>query len=96
MRARSIFRLLLVAAFTYLSFQAIRNINLFGLVAGAVLAWNVSEWISRLTAGRSDGRPHGQLRLVAGLVALWAAAVVTDRYYAFMGTTFISACARSR
>jgi hypothetical protein len=70
-----------VATFTYLSFQAIRNINLFGLVAGAVLAWNVSEWIARLSAGR----PHhiaawAAPGFVAGLVALLAVGVVTDRY----------------
>jgi hypothetical protein len=34
----SLFRLLLTAAFTYLSFQAVRNVNLFGLVMGTVLA----------------------------------------------------------
>ncbi len=50
----SVFRMLLMATFTYLSFQAIRNINLFGLVAGAVLGWNVSEWIAKLAVGR----PH--------------------------------------
>jgi hypothetical protein len=44
------FRLLLAAAFTYLSFQAVRNVNLFGLVIGAVLAWNMSEWVAALAA----------------------------------------------
>lgn len=81
-----IFRLLLAATFIYLSFQAIRNINLFGLVAGAVLAWNISEWIARLAARR----PHRMISwiasaLVAGLVAAWAVAIVTDRYYALTG-----------
>ena len=78
--------LLLTATFTYLSFQAIRNINLFGLVAGAVLAWNISEWIARLAAGR----PHRIMAwvaqgLVAGLVASGSVAVVSDRYYALTG-----------
>ena len=45
--------MLLAAAFTNLSFQAVRNINLFGMVAGAVLAWNVGEWAAALAA---DGR----------------------------------------
>jgi hypothetical protein len=88
-RARaSIFRVLLLATFTYLSFQAIRNINLFGLVGGAVLAWNLSEWIARL----SMGRPHRIAAwvapgLVTGLVTLWAVGVVTDRYFVLMGGT---------
>ena len=82
----SIFRLLLTTAFTFLAFQAIRNINLFGLVAGAVLAWNVCEWLSRLAAGR----PHrngawATNGVVTGLVVLWAAAVVSDRYYQLTG-----------
>ena len=34
----SLFRMLLAAAFTYLSFQAVRNISLFAMVGGAVLA----------------------------------------------------------
>jgi tetratricopeptide (TPR) repeat protein len=82
----SIFRLLLLATFTYLSFQAIRNINLFGLVAGAVLAWNVSEWIARLGVGRPQWvRAWVAPGLVTGLVTLWAFGVFTDRYYALMG-----------
>ena len=82
----SIFRLLLTATFTYLSFQAIRNINLFGLVAGAVLAWNISEWIARLAAGRPHRiMPWVAWGLAAGLVAVWAVAVVSDRYYALTG-----------
>jgi hypothetical protein len=88
-RARaSIFRLLLLATFTYLSFQAIRNINLFGLVAGAVLAWNLSEWIARLSMGRPP-RFAGWAApgFVAGLIMLWALAFVTDRYYVLMGNT---------
>ena len=48
----SLFRLLLAAAFTYLSFQAVRNISLFGLVIGAVMGWNMSEWVAAIAAGR--------------------------------------------
>ncbi len=82
----STFRLLIVLIFTYLSFQAIRNINLFGLVAGAVLTWNVSEWIAKLQGGRTP--PVWEWiapAVVAGLVTLWAVGVVTDRYYILMG-----------
>ena len=82
----SVFRLLLLATFTYLSFQAIRNINLFGLVAGVVLAWNVSEWIAKI----QDGRPPNMLQRIApavvgGLVTIWAVGIVTDRYYTVLG-----------
>ena len=100
----SVFRMLLMATFTYLSFQAIRNINLFGLVAGAVLGWNVSEWIARLDGAAASDRGTGSTGLVAGLVALWAVGVVTDRYYALMGdnthfglreTAHVRACRRA-
>ena len=82
----SVFRLLLMGTFTYLSFQAVRNINLFGLVAGSVLAWNLSEWFARLTAERPH-RPGAWVAptLVAGLVTLGAVAVVTNYYYRFTG-----------
>jgi tetratricopeptide (TPR) repeat protein len=82
----SVFRLSLVATFTYLSFQAIRNINLFGVVAGSVLAWNIGEWFGKLAAGRPH-RPTARVApaLVAGLVAIGAFAVVTDRYYMITG-----------
>ena len=84
------FRLLLAAAFTYLSFQAVRNVNLFGLVAGAVLAWNMSEWLAAMAAGRPPDRlrrilvrpVHG---MITAIVVLWGCAVVTDRYYSFAG-----------
>ena len=84
----SIFRLLLAATFTYLSFQAIRNTNLFGLVAGAVLAWNVSEWLAELAAGRAHRIPSWVAPgVVAAFIALWSVGVVTDRYYALTGDT---------
>ncbi len=44
------FALFLAATFDYLALQAIRNINLFGLVAGFVTAWNLGEWTAELTA----------------------------------------------
>jgi tetratricopeptide (TPR) repeat protein len=39
-----LFRLVLAVVFSYLAIQAVRNVNLFGLVAGFVLAWNLGEW----------------------------------------------------
>jgi hypothetical protein len=86
----SLFRMLLGAAFTSLSFQAVRNINLFGLVAGAVLAWNLGEWAAELAQDKPSVRPRrvaGWLpgALVTGLVGIWCLGVVTDRYYALVG-----------
>jgi tetratricopeptide (TPR) repeat protein len=40
----SLFRLLLFAAFSWLSLQATRNTHQFAAVAGAVTAWNFGEW----------------------------------------------------
>jgi hypothetical protein len=82
----TLFRMLLATAFSYLSFQAVRNINIFGLVAGSVLAWNTAEWVATLPAGRAHRIVTWVARtLVAGVIALWAVALVTDRYYALVG-----------
>jgi hypothetical protein len=82
----SLFRLLLSSAFTYLAFQAVRNINLFGLVAGAVLSWNISEGVATLAAGFAYRIMAWVARgLVVSLAALWAASIVTDRYYGLVG-----------
>ena len=42
-RARRFFAMALAVSFSYLALQAIRNINLFGLVAGFVTTWNVGR-----------------------------------------------------
>ncbi len=86
----SAFRMLLTVAFTELCFQAVRNINLFGLVAGTVLSWNLGEWIASVAGERPIGRsgriPDWALpSMVMGLVVLCSVAVVSDRYYAFAG-----------
>ena len=86
----SLFRMLLAAGFTYLSFQAVRNINLFGLVAGTVLAWNVGEWVATLAATGPAARGRRIAAWVArvmvtALVAAWCVGVVTDRYYPLVG-----------
>lgn len=44
----NLFRLLIAAAFAVLSLQAVRNMALFGLVGGAILAWNAGEWAAAL------------------------------------------------
>ncbi len=86
----SLFRMLLAAAFTTLSFQAVRNINLFGMVAGAVLAWNVGEWAAALAAAGPMARPRRIApwtahAMIIGLVAVWGLGVVTNRYYRLAG-----------
>jgi hypothetical protein len=58
-----LFRMLLAAMFGVLAIQAIRNINLFGLVAGYVLACNLGEWaaalhgVARSREGELPGEP---------------------------------------
>ena len=59
----SLFRLLLFAAFSWLSLQATRNSHQFAAVVGAVTAWNFGEWAAvmrerrqmRARARRHDG-----------------------------------------
>jgi tetratricopeptide (TPR) repeat protein len=56
-----LYRILLSAAFSYLALQAVRNANLFALMAGFVLAANLGEWWAELrpehsSASMSRGR----------------------------------------
>ncbi len=44
----SLFRLLLFAAFSWLSLQATRNSHQFAAVVGAVTAWNFGEWAAAI------------------------------------------------
>jgi tetratricopeptide (TPR) repeat protein len=46
------FRLLLFAAFSWLSLQATRNAHQFAAVAGTVTAWNLGEWVAALRKRR--------------------------------------------
>jgi tetratricopeptide (TPR) repeat protein len=78
-RPGGLFRLLLVGAFGYLALNATRNGSLFGLVGGAVLAWNLGEWVSAL--GEPVRVAWGLRAGAAGLLGLWVAALATDRYY---------------
>ncbi|HZZ81070.1 MAG TPA: hypothetical protein VFE62_21390, partial [Gemmataceae bacterium] len=45
-----LFRLSVAAAFSYLALQAMRNLNLFGFVAGVLLSANANEWIMQMDA----------------------------------------------
>jgi tetratricopeptide (TPR) repeat protein len=54
-----LFRMLLAVMFGVLAIQAIRNINLFGLVAGYVLACNLGEWAAMLEpASSGEAKPR--------------------------------------
>ncbi len=75
-----LFRLLLAAAFAYLSFQAMRNLNLFALAAGAVLSWNLSDWAAEIAEERKSARGAGPTvwaarGALACLLAAWLAAI---------------------
>jgi hypothetical protein len=52
------FRLLLFAAFSFLSLQATRNSHQFATVVGTVTAWNFAQWAA---ARRNLGRPDSAL-----------------------------------
>ncbi len=94
-RGWGLFRLLLAVAFGYLALAAVRNINLYGLVAGFVLAWNLGEWAAAL-APRSDGQAAAPgaraltlsltVRVaLAGFVIVWIGAIVSGRFFAATG-----------
>ena len=52
----SVFRLLLFAAFSYLSLQATRNSHQFAAVVGTITAWNFGEWAAALRRRRVEQR----------------------------------------
>ncbi len=74
------FRLLLYAAFSYLSLQATRNSHQFAAVVGSITAWNFGEWAAAiqrrraaLAAAGSSSRPAPESwtpRLVAAAAIL--------------------------
>ena len=84
------FRLFLSVAFGYLGLTADRNSSFFGLVAGTVLAWNVSEWVAALHSevpyrlSRLIASMCGRIGLALILLA-WLFLVVTDRFFPLTG-----------
>jgi tetratricopeptide (TPR) repeat protein len=87
--AGSLFRLLAAVAFAFLGLQAVRNAALFGLVAGALLAWNLGEWAVQFTQQLGQGRPMRMgawgLRLGgASLLGVWIFALLGGDYYGWM------------
>lgn len=82
-RPGALFRLLLVAAFGYLALNAVRNVSLFGVVGGAILAWNLGEWIVQLSMPRSV---TWSLRAAAAvLLGIWLIALASNHYYPWTG-----------
>ncbi len=78
----SMLRLLLFAAFSYLSLQATRNSHQFAAVVGTVTAWNFGEWAAAVRRRRAElrgpetGSPPVSERLMPRLVAFCAIATV--------------------
>ena len=71
-----LFRVILSIAFGYLALIALRNINLFALVAGFVMAWNLGEWASELKSVREETAPVQWSLVLAGLIAQSGLAVL--------------------
>ncbi|HKM52394.1 MAG TPA: tetratricopeptide repeat protein [Isosphaeraceae bacterium] len=82
------FLILLTIAFGVLGLLAYRNMNLFGLVAGVVLAWNLGEWSCAICETARPWRRLWSRAAAAALVALllaWLYAIPTDRFYSMTG-----------
>jgi tetratricopeptide (TPR) repeat protein len=86
------FRLILAAVFSYLAIQAVRNVNLFGLVAGFVMACNLGELAGELAAVVRARWPRASA--VAGLAArgalavgigLWIIAIISGSFFRSTG-----------
>jgi tetratricopeptide (TPR) repeat protein len=86
----SVFRLLLFAFFSLLSFQATRNSHQFAAVVGTITAWNLGEWAAGLRrralerSGPEGGRPgRGLIPRVLTLGAVLAVTVwvATGSFY---------------
>ena len=85
-----LFRMLLAVAFGYLGLQAIRNVYLFALVAGFVLAANLGEWAAELAAEFPARNPRSAIALgpravVAGLIGVLIVATVSGWFFRATG-----------
>ena len=63
------FRMILAVVFGYLALQAVRNVNLFALAAGFVLAWSLGGWFADLRARLTVQQRHAASCSAAGLMA---------------------------
>jgi tetratricopeptide (TPR) repeat protein len=89
-----LFRVSLSFAFGYLALVAVRNVNLFALVAGFVMAWNLGEWAFELTSLRAESLPAPRWMALPGLVArgglallvgLWITAISSGWFFRAAG-----------
>ncbi len=56
-----LFHVILAVAFGYLALQAVRNVNIFGLMAGFVLASQLGEWAAKVrTANTGQSRQRAE------------------------------------
>ncbi len=85
----SVFRLLLFAAFTALSFKATRNSHQFAAVAGTITAWNFAEWAAEVARRRVErarpARAHFGRGLAFAATAALFVATATGALYAWEG-----------
>jgi hypothetical protein len=91
---RRLFRVILSFAFGYLALVAVRNINLFALVAGFVMAWNLGEWAFEPASLRPELLPAQRWMKLPGLIArgvlallvgLWIAAIASGWFFRWAG-----------
>ncbi len=80
----SLFRLLLFAAFTFLSWQATRNSHQFAAVVGTVTAWNLGEWMAAVR--RRSWEKHGGESLGSAIVPRLAAFGAIAGVFAWVAT----------
>ena len=81
-----LFRILLAVAFGYLALQAMRNVNIFGVMAGFVLASGLGEWAAKVIPRRMGAAGRRQewwglaTRVVmAALIVMGTVAAATGR-----------------
>ncbi len=82
------FRAVLAASFAVLGLLSVRNMSLFGMVSGAVLAAELGEWAAELRRGRGPTAPGlgagiaPRCAVLGGLAVLgWA--VATGHFFAY-------------
>ncbi|WP_422930310.1 tetratricopeptide repeat protein [Singulisphaera sp. PoT] len=87
----SLFRLLLFAAFSALSWRATRNSHQFAAVVGAITAWNFAEWAGAINARRLKQAPEGRsLKAIPRAatfltIALMIVLIGSGKFYAWTG-----------
>ena len=93
-----LFRVLLAVAFGYLALQAIRNVNIFGVMAGFVLASGLGEWAAKVIAGSTGAAVRRRewwglaTRVVmAALIVMGTVAAATGR---LLHDEWVALCAR--